>query len=112
MGRNASIQREIEQGLRKPGGEFIGDPERPGLHVLEYVQGFDDFKVRAPWPNNPSPSYELGRHRAGLEAEETADIMDAINKRQADGEKAIREMLADHPDKLAEYDARLASARA
>lgn len=109
--RNESIQREIEQGLRSEGGSFIGDPEKPGLHVLEYVQGKQDFVDRAPWPDNPSPSYELGRHRAGLEFEENAKVMDAINERQRQSDMALREMLKDRPDLLADHDRRLAEIR-
>jgi hypothetical protein len=105
--RNQSIQREIEQGLRDKGGAFIGDPERPGLHVLDYAQGMQDFKDRAPWPENPSPSYELGRHRAGMEVEGKAQVMDAINERDRRSELAFREMLKDRPDLLEAYDRRM-----
>lgn len=105
--RNKSIQREIEQGLRTPTGSFIGDPERPGLHALEFTQGWQDFEDKAPWPDNPTPSYELGRHRASVQAEDAMDIMDAINKRQADSENAIRDMLKDKPDELARFNARM-----
>ncbi len=107
--RNNSIHREIEQGLRTPTGSFIGDPERPGLHPLEFSQGWQDFEDKADWPDNATPSYELGRHRAGQKAEEEMDMMDAIKKRQVDSENAVRDMLKGKPEELARFNARMAA---
>ena len=96
--RNLAIQNEIKQGLRSPTGSFIGDPKRPGLNVLEYAQGWTDFEERALWPKNPTPSYELGRHRASLEAEEKANLIAAINERHQRTMAAIQELTAKMPE--------------
>lgn len=95
--RNQAIQNEIKQGMRGPTGTFIGDPNRPGLHALEFTQGWTDFEERAPWPENPTPSYELGRHRASLEAEEKADLIAAIDERHKRAMAFIQESPAKTP---------------
>lgn len=64
----AERQREINQGLREPGGALIG-----GLHALDYNKGHEDFAAGRPPPDSlTSTSYDLGRKRAGGKAERLA----------------------------------------
>jgi hypothetical protein len=97
---------EIAQGLREPGGALIG-----GLNALDYVQGIHDFKAGEPPPRMSSTSYDLGRRRARDDAEIEADVMAEINARQERSHQAVREMLRDKPDVLADYDAKIAAIR-
>jgi hypothetical protein len=97
---------EIAQGLREPGGALIG-----GLHVEDYNQGFEDFAAGNPPPRMSSVSYDLGRRRAARDAEITADVMAKLEAQQERSHQAVREMLRDKPDVLADYDAKIAAIR-
>lgn len=97
---------EIAQGLREPGGALFG-----GLNVLDYVQGIEDFKAANPPPRMSSASYDLGRRRAREDAELEADVMTAIETQQERSHQAVREILRDRPDLLADYDAKVAEIR-
>lgn len=94
-------QREIEQGLREPSGALIG-----GLHVEDYVRGHKDYEAGNPPPDGlTSVSYDLGRRRAAEKAERLADMLRAIDDRNAESHRRVREMLAHKPELLAEYEA-------
>lgn len=97
---------EIAQGLREPGGALIG-----GLVVLDYVQGIEDFKEGNPPPRMSSASYDLGRRRARDDAEFEAEVMGELDAEQERRHQAVREMLRDKPDVLADYDAQIAKIR-
>lgn len=98
-----SREMEIKQGLREEGGALIG-----GLVVIDYLQGMDDFANRAPPPDVTSASYDLGRMRASEGAEQAREVMDALERRQRQSQDAVRAMLKDRPDLLAEFNAKLA----
>lgn len=101
--RTTERQREIEQGLREPSGSLIG-----GLDVLEYVKGHEDFDAGIPPPSGvTATSYDLGRKRAAEDAERTADILRAIEDRRNESISKVRELLADKPDLLAEFNTRM-----
>lgn len=102
-----SREAEIAQGLRHPGGALTFP-----LNVLDYTQGYKDFKLGNPPPRISSDSYDLGRNRARREAEETAEVMAAIDAEQERRHQSVRAMLADKPEILAEYDAKIAEIRA
>ena len=96
---------EITQGLREPGGALIG-----GLVVLDYVAGMDDFEAGNPPPKGiTSASYDLGRLRAREAAEADADALEAMRRDDARREHAMRDILADRPDLLADYLAKMAA---
>ena len=101
-----SRQREIDQGLRTETGELIG-----GLHVLDYVQGIRDYEDGVLAPRVSSTSYDLGRFRAAEKAELRQAVLDQVEQRFRAADEAIREMLADQPDLLAEYEASMARLR-
>ena len=98
-----SRQREVEQGLREPSGclTFV-------LVAEDYSQGFADFESRAPWPESATASYELGRARAGERAGDAADLIAKIDRDQEETRQRVRALLADRPEILADYDARMA----
>ena len=99
---------EIAQGLRSPTGALIG-----GLVVEDYVKGMDDFKGGSPLPKMTSASYDLGRMRACEAAEQTDDILQKLEKQQAELHEKVRQMLINsRPDLLADYDKRMAEIRA
>lgn len=98
---------EIAQGLREPGGALIG-----GLVVLDYVQGIEDFKAGNPPPRMSSTSYDLGRRRARADAELEVEVMAKLEAEQERSHQAVRDMLRDKPDVLADYDAKIAEIRA
>lgn len=110
MGRAERFKREIQQGLRSPEGAFLGDDGR-GLNIGEFADGYDDFKNKRPFPDNPTVSYEIGRTRAYEEWEETQAVLDRIAADEKRRDDALREMLKDRPDLLAEYDAKIAAIR-
>ncbi len=94
---------EIAQGLRNVNGGLIG-----GLHVEDYVAGICDFEAGNPPPKGiTSASYDLGRKRA----RETAEVIADINARQDASHQKVRELLADKPELLADYDRQIAAIR-
>jgi hypothetical protein len=99
----SSREAEIAQGLREPGGALIG-----GLHVLDYNQGHTDFEEGTPPPPVSSTSYDLGRARAAEKAEFEADVMARLEAQQERSHQAVRDLLKDRPDLLADYDAKIA----
>lgn len=101
-----SRDREIEQGLREPGGALVG-----GLDVLEYAKGWEDYEASLPPPAVTSRDYDLGRARAAEKAEQTADVLAAIRRDQDAAHDRVRAALKDRPDALAEYDARIEAIR-
>ena len=101
-----SREDEIRQGLRDPGGALIG-----GLYVEDYVQGIEDWEADRPPPKFTSTSYDLGRARAREKAEATTDVLAAHEREMEARHQRVREMLAGHPDVLADYDAKMAELR-
>lgn len=104
-----SREQEIAQGLRHEGGALAFP-----LNCEEYGQGFVGYQDGVDPPRVTTTSYDLGRalgaRRAADEAE-TAKVMAALDAEQERRHQAVRAMLADKPDVLAEYDARIAEIR-
>lgn len=94
---------EIAQGLREPGGALTFP-----LQIEDYNQGHADFKAGTPPPRVSSASYDLGRARARQKVEDEAGVMDEIAAESKRRHEAVRELLKDRPDVLADYDARMA----
>lgn len=111
MSRADRFEREKQQGLRDEHGSFIGDPESPGLHVLDFLQGYQDAKDRAPFPENPTPSYEIGRTTAQEDMEDERAVTDYLAAEEARRDAAMRDMLKDHPEHLADWEAKIAEIR-
>jgi hypothetical protein len=109
--RSARFEREKQQGLRGQLGSFIGDPEAPGLHIVDFCQGYQDAKDRAPFPENPTPSYEIGRTRAQEDMEEARAVNDWLKADEERRDAAMRDMLKDRPDLLADWEAKMAEIR-
>lgn len=106
---DAEREREIAQGLRAPDGGLIG-----GLHVFDYVQGFDDAEAGRPPPDFSTTSYDLGRQlywRRQEEAERTRKMLAEINAENDRRIEAVRQIVmeAGRPDVLAKFDADLAA---
>jgi hypothetical protein len=100
---------EIAQGLREEGGALTFP-----LNCEEYGQGFADYRAGNPPPSFTTASYDLGRNLGRRRAEEAADdqaVMDALKVEQERRHQAVRDMLKDRPDVLAEYDAKIAAIR-
>lgn len=98
---------EIAQGLREPGGALIG-----GLTVEDYVAGIQDFESGNPPPKGiTSTSYDLGRQRAREKLELEAEVMEHMRRDEERRESAMRGILADRPDLLADYLAKIAAIR-
>lgn len=106
MDRSARFDREMQQGIRDEGGALVG-----GLVMLDFCAGYDDAKARRPFPDEPSLSYELGRTRAQEDMELDRAVLAGIEERQEASHQAVRAMLADKPDVLADYDAQIAAIR-
>lgn len=98
----AERAREIAQGLRDADGTLIG-----GLHVEDYVRGHRDYDSRIPPPRLTSTSYDLGRKRAAERAEASVELLARLKAEQARSVAAVRELIADRPDVLAEFDAKM-----
>ena len=111
MSRVDRIEREKQQGLRNEHGSFIGDPERPGLHILEFAQGYQAAKDRAPFPDDPTPSYEIGRTRAQEDMEDDQAFKERMSAQQDRQDAAMRDMLKDRPDLLADWEDKIAAIR-
>ena len=102
-----SREDEIRQGLREPSGTLIG-----GLHVMDYLQGWNDFEEGNPPPKMSSTSYDLGRARAREKIEAEAEVREWIEADEQRRANAMREILKDRPDILADYEAKIATIRA
>jgi hypothetical protein len=94
---------EIAQGLREEGGALTFP-----LDVLDYSQGHEDFGAGVPPPKVTSASYDLGRARARQKAEQDAEFWDWQRAEDERRERAMTELLKDHPEALAEYRAKMA----
>lgn len=101
---NMSRADEIAQGLREPGGALIG-----GLVAEDYNQGHIDFENGAPWRLASSASYDIGRWRAQEKADDLADLKAKMEADAAESRRKVRELLAEHPDLLADFDAKMAA---
>lgn len=97
---------EIAQGLRDEHGGLIG-----GLVVEEYNQGHIDFEEGTAPPAFTTTSYDLGRQRAARLAAEQRAVKDWMRREDDRRERAMAEILADHPEALAEYRAKIAEIR-
>lgn len=96
---------EIAQGLREKGGALTFP-----LDIVDYAQGHEDYRTGQPPPARlTSPSYDLGRARAARKAEEAAEFNDWLAAEDARRDKAVRDLLKDRPDLLAEYEAAMAA---
>jgi hypothetical protein len=98
-----SREAEIAQGLRDPGGALIG-----GLDAIEYGQGYEDAMNRVEPPQVTTTSYDLGRALYWRRQEKGAEVRARIDAESARRDAAVRDLLKDHPEALAEYDARMA----
>lgn len=95
---------EIAQGLRHEDGSLTFS-----LVAEEYSQGHADFDAGTPAPRLTTPSYDLGRARAARLADEAASVLASINADRARCNARLREMLADNPAALAEFEAAMAA---
>jgi hypothetical protein len=95
---------EIAQGLRDESGSLTFP-----LNCEEYSQGFADFRTGAEPPRMSSASYDLGRNLARRKAEEDAEFKAQLAAESERRINAVREVLKDHPEVLAEYDERMAA---
>lgn len=102
----AERRHDIEQGLRDETGALTFC-----LDALDYSQGHSDFAAGTPAPRDTSPSYDLGRYRAGQKAEAEADTLAVFRAEEARRSAAIRDILKDRPDLLAQLEADLAKIR-
>lgn len=107
MNRTERLEREKAQGVRNASGAVVG-----GIDLMDFGQGYRDAKDKVPFPDDPSLSYELGRTRAQEDMEEGRKLLASLNEQQDRQHHAVREMLADRPDLLAVYDAKMAQIRA
>ena len=97
---------EIAQGLRHESGSLTFP-----LDVLDYSQGHQDFAEGVPPPKVSSASYDLGRARARLKLEKEAEFEAWQRAEDERRDSAMREVLADRPDLLADYLAKIAEIR-
>ncbi len=97
---------EIAQGLRHESGSLTFP-----LDVLEYNQGHADYQDGVAPPRVTSASYDLGRARARESREFGAEVMANLGAQQERSSAALRDMLKDRPDLLAEYDAKITAIR-
>lgn len=103
MEASETRKREIAQGLRDEGGSLIG-----GLHVEDYCQGIADYESGAAAPRITTTSYDLGRTRAQERAEALSDLRAELAERSAKNHAAMRDLLKERPDVLAQYEADIA----
>lgn len=104
--RSARFERERQQGIRDEHGGVID-----GIEIIDFVTGYDDAKHRRPFPEDPSLSYELGRTRAQEDMEQDQAVIDYLAAEEARRDAAMRDMLKDHPEHLADWEAKIAEIR-
>lgn len=83
--------------LRDENGSLIG-----GLVVEDYNQGIADYEAEAPWPDETSASYDLGRQRAAEKTAAEKDVLDKLARRQAEDRARMKAVLP--PELYAEYE--------
>jgi len=103
MRQSETRKREIAQGLRDEQGGLIG-----GLDILECFKAQEDFEAGRPPPRITSTSYDVWRARLAREADEKADVRAKIAADDVARMERMREVLKDHPDILAQYEAEMA----
>lgn len=101
-----SRQQEIEQGLRREGGALAFP-----LNSEEYQQGYVDYLDGAAPPRMTTTSYDLGRALGARRAEEKAVVLAQLRAEDERREAAMRDILKDRPDLLADYLAKIAEIR-
>lgn len=101
-----SREREIEQGLREPGGGLVG-----GLDVLEYGAGWRNYEDGVAPPGVTGRDYDLGRARAAEYRDARAEVLDKLRRDQEASHLRVLEALEDRPNLADEYRARIAAIR-
>lgn len=101
-----SREQEIEQGLRHEGGALAFP-----LNCEEYGQGFVDYRDGVEPPRMTTTSYDLGRALGARRAEADANVKAWLKADEERREAAMRDILKDRPDLLADYLEKIAAIR-